>query len=207
MNHLGEHLMILYGRGQLGLDEDEGLLRRFLAESHPDIRRHAIGFVGRSLKGEEQIPEEVVGRFKTLWDTYWAGTGKQDVQQKPDAWLFGTWFSSGQFPARWALEQLESFVDVTPTPEPDHAIVEQLTKIAQADIGKAIRILDRMIRGDREGWRIHGWLASARQILAVAMMAGGNARTQAEQVINYLGRRGHIEFGELLNLRGTTNSV
>lgn len=207
MNHFGEHLMILYGRGQLGLDEDEGLLRRFLAESHPDIRRHALGFVGQSLGRDEKIPDEIVNRFQTLWTLYWAGTGKKDAEEKPDAWLFGAWFSSGQFPPQWALEQLESFVGVIPTPEPDHAIVEQLARVAQADIVRAVRILDRMVRGDREGWRIHGWIDSARQVLAVAMQAGGDARTYAEQVINYLGRRGHTGFEELLNLKGITNPV
>jgi hypothetical protein len=207
MNRLGEHLMILYGRGQLGLDEDEGLLKRFLANSNADIRRHAIGSVGRSLEGDEKIPDEVVNRFQTLWDMYWAGAGKKDAEEKPDAWLFGTWFSSGQFPEQWALDQLEKFVNVTQTPEPDHAIVEQLAKVSQTDIIKTVHILDRMVRGDQEGWRIHGWLDSARQILEMAMRADGDARTQAEQVINYLGRRGHTGFGELLNLKGMTDPL
>ncbi len=207
MNHLGEHLMILYGRGQLGLDEDEGLLRRFLADSHADVRRHAIGFVGRSIEGEEKIPEEVVGRFRTLWDAYWAGAGKQDALQKPDALLFGTWFSSGQFPEQWALEQLEDYVEVTPTPEPDHAIAKQLATIASSDTVRAVRILDRMVYGDREGWRIHGWLDSARQILEVAMKSGGDGRRQAERLIDYLGRRGHTSFGELLNFTSVTDHV
>jgi hypothetical protein len=133
MYRLGEHLMILYGRGQLGLDDDGGLLRCFLADAHPNVRRHAVGFVGQSLEGDETLPEEIVSRFQELWSLYWVSTGKQDAQEKPDAWLFGTWFSSGQFPEQWALEQLESFVEVTPTPEPDHAIAEQLAKSAQVD--------------------------------------------------------------------------
>jgi hypothetical protein len=207
LRHLGEHLMILYGRGQLGLDDDGGLLRRFLADSHPDVRRHAIDFIGRSLEGDEKIPEEVLGRFQELWSIYWTGAGKKDAQEKPDAWLFGTWFSSGQFPEQWALEQLESFVEITPTPEPDHAVAEQLAKIAQADICRAVRILDQMVRGDREGWRIHLWLDAAKQTLETAMMAGGDARTQAEQVINYLGRRGHTSFGDLLDLQDTTDTL
>jgi hypothetical protein len=143
MYRLGEHLMILYGRGQLGLDDDGGLLRRFLSDSHPDVRRHAVGFVGRSLEGDEELPEEVIRRFQELWSIYWDSIGKQDAQEKPDAWLFGPWFSSGRFPAPWALEQLESFLEVTPTPEPEHAIAEQLAKIAQADIERAVRILFR----------------------------------------------------------------
>lgn len=202
MNHLGEHLMVLFGRGHLRLNDDEGLLKRFLTDSNPDIRRHAIGFVGRSIEGDEEIPEEVVDRFKTLWGEYWAGVGREDTREKPDAWLFGTWFSSGKFPAQWALEQLEDYVNVTSTPEPDHSIAEQLAMVGHADIVRAVRILDRMVRGDREGWRIHGWLESVKAILEMAMNAGGDARTQAEQVINYLGRRGHTEFGDLLHIRG-----
>jgi hypothetical protein len=85
--------------------------------------------------------------------------------------------------------------------------MEQLARVAQADIAKAVRILDRMVRGDREGGRIHGWLNSVRQILEIAMRAGGDARTQAEEVINYLGRRGHTGFGELLYLRDVTDPV
>jgi hypothetical protein len=206
MYRLAEHLMILYGRGQLGLDDDGGLLRRVLADSHPDVRRHAVGFVGQSLEGDENTPEEVVTRFQELWSLYWAGAGKKDTQEKPDALLFGTWFSSGQFPEQWALEQLENFVEVTPTPEPDHDIAKHLAEIAQTDIVRAVRILDRMVQGDREGWRIHGWLDAAKQTLETAIRAGGDARTHAAQVINYLGRRGHTSFGELLDLQNTTDT-
>lgn len=198
MNRLGEHLMILYGRGQLGLDQDDGLLKRFLAESNADIRRHAIGSVGTSLAVDDVIPKEITERFQALWEMYWAGPGRKDSKDKPNAWLFGTWFSSGQFPEQWALEQLENFVSVTATPEPDHAVVEQLARIAQTDIARAVRILGQIVRGDREGWRVHGWLDSAREVLEAAMKAGGDARVQAEQVIDYLGRRGHTSFGELL---------
>ena len=198
MNHLGEHLMILYGRGQLGLDEDGGLLRRFLANSNPDIRRYAIGFIGQSLEGVEKVPEDVVDRFRALWAIYWSGAGKNDAEERPDSWLFGTWFSSGQLPEQWALEQLEQFVEVAPIPEPDHAVVKQLAKIAQRNPARSVRILDRMVRGDREGWHVHGWIDDARQILDTAMKADHEARAVSVELINYLGRRGYAEFGDLL---------
>lgn len=201
MFHLGEHLMLLYGRGQLGLDEDQGLLRRFLNDSNPEIRCHAVGFVGSSLESEETVPAEVVRRFMVLWDVYWAGAGKKDAEERPDAWLFGTWFSSGKFPARWALRQLEDFVKVVPMPQPDDGIAEQLAKTCEADIVTSVRILDRMVQGDREGWHVSGWCDPATEVLDKAMSAGGDARTQAIQTINYLGRRGYTEFGTLLDAR------
>lgn len=198
MNHLAEHLIILYGQEQLSLDDDDGLLRRFLFESVPSIRRHAVGFVGRSLMGDERVPQEVIERFQTLWEVYWAGVGKADAAEKPDAWLFGPWFACGQFPEQWSLERLEQFVEVVPTPEPDYAVAKQLATIAQIDIIRSVRILGRMTRGDREGWRVHGWLDATRQILKKAMDADGSARTEAVQLIDYLGRRGFADFGALL---------
>jgi len=200
MNHLGEHLMTIYGRGQIQLDDDHGLLRRFLAESKPDIRTHAITFVGNNVEGEEKIPEQVAHRFKELWKVYWEGPGKMDAKEKPDAYLFGTWFSSGQFPEQWALNQFEEFVNVNPKPEPSRDIMEQLAKICHTDILKAVRILDKLVHGDQDGWRMYVWKDYVKQILEIAMQVGGDVRIQAEQVINYLGRRGYTQFGELLEL-------
>lgn len=198
MYHLGEHLMLLHGRGQLGLDDDEGLLRRFLMNSSPDVRRHAIGFIGESLEGHEEVPSDVISRFMALWDFYWAGPGKEDAKEKPNAFLFALWFSCGRFPQQWAIDRLEQFVEVVPIPEPDHNIAANLAKTAHVDIAKSVRILDRMIRGDQEGWHIQGWLDFAKEILKEAMRISGEARERSLALIDYLGRRGYTDLGELL---------
>jgi len=202
MRRLGEHLMFLYGWGELRLDDDEGLLRRFIKNATPDLRRHTISFVGESLEESEKVPNDVIERFMLLWEEYWGGPGKGDAQAQPDAWLFGLWFSCPHFRERWALDWLEQFVEVTPTPDPDHAVAKRLAEIAHVDPVKSVRILDRMIRGDREGWRIHSYLEPAREILKQAMKATGEPRGQAFVLIDYLGRRGYTEFGELLKDSG-----
>ena len=198
MDRLGEHLMVLYGRGQLGLDDDDGLLRRFLETSNPDIRRHAIGFVGESLGADKAVAAEIIERFQKLWDVYWAGPGTKDAEKAPNALLFGTWFSCGKFPELWALDCLEKFVEVNPIVEPDRAVGEKLAEIAHADVVKSVRILDKVVRADREGWRIHGWLDSAKRILELAAKTPGQGREQALALIDFLGRRGYTEFGKLL---------
>lgn len=198
MNRLGEHLMILYGRGQLDFENDGKLLHRFIETATPEIRRHAIEFVGRSLKGDEQLPEDVLQRFMSLWNIYWAGPGPQDAQDQPDAWLFGTWFGCGKFPRQWSIDQLHHFVKITSIAEPDHSVVERLAAIADTDILTSTKVLDLMVRGDREGWRISGWLESAKTILRKAMSKPGEPRLVAEALINHLGRRGYNEFGDLL---------
>jgi len=85
-----------------------------------------------------------------------------------------------------------------PIPQPDHAVVEQLAKMAKTNPVKSVRILDRMVRGDREGGRGRGWMDGARQILDTAMKADDEARKVSVELINYLGERDHAEFGDLL---------
>lgn len=198
MSRLGEHLMVLYGRGQLSLDDDDGLLRRFVRKSNPEVRRGTIEFAGRVVSGDEEVPNEVVLRFKTLWDFYWEGPGKKDARGRPDMWSFGLWFSSGRFPVQWALERLDSFTRENPTPEPTQAVVKELARVAESDEIRAVRILDRMVRGDTTGWWTQEWLDAAGRVLEVAMRAGGDARSIAEEVVEHLGRRGHMQFGTLL---------
>jgi hypothetical protein len=198
MNHLGEHLMILYGRGQLAFDDDGGLLRRFLDTANPEIRRHAFRFIGLTLESSEHVPVEILSRFQELWLTYWAGTGKADAREKPGESSFGDWFTSEKFPDQWALEQLERFQEIVPVPAPDYEIVERLANIAPTDPARSARILDKMVRSDKEGWRAAGWLESATKILKVSLAAGGEAETVALTTIDFLGRSGYVAVGELL---------
>ena len=159
----------------------EEVLQDFLSTAGVAIRRHAIGFIGSSL-GHEKVPLEVVERFMALWDAYWTSHGRSDAADDPGAVLLGSWFASGEFPDDWALSSLYEYLDVVAVPEPERLVMKRLAKIAQTDIVKSVRIVERMVKGDREGWRIHGWQEPARAILEQAVKAGVTARSEAEQV-------------------------
>lgn len=198
MHHLGRHLMILFARGQLGLNDNEGLLRRFIEKSTPDVRRSAISFVGRLLEGGDTPPAAVVERFMSLWELYWSGPGKKDAEGFSDERLFDAWFSSGQLPPQWAIDRLAEFVMVAAAPERLYDIAKQLAEVAHVDILKSLQILDRVVRADQDGWRVYRYRDPAKAILKLAMNAGGDARKHAEDLIDYFGRRGYTDFGELL---------
>ena len=196
--HLAEFLMLLYGRGDLGLDEDEGVVRRLLDTALPTIRRHAIEFVGRTLRNDDDVPPEVIARFTALWEMYWAGKGISDSKEKPGAMLFGQWFATGRFEPEWALAQLAEFVEVAGLPEPDDAVVERLAELVDSHVSQVMDLLKRMVEADVEGWHVHGWGTSTQVILRRALREGGAAQSSARGVINTLGRRGYVEFGKLL---------
>jgi hypothetical protein len=194
---LGEHLMVLYARGNITLESDNRLLQRFLSAGDVQIRSHAIAFVGRSLRGDDSVPPNIVERFMKLWDWYWAAIGRKDVQEHKKLETFATWFACGIFPTEWALRQLDQITRIVAIPEPDDGIMEQLAKIAKSNLPLATAILDRMIRADTFG-QIYQWEEAAKSILAIAVEAAGTVQDMAVQLIDELGRRGYLKFGALL---------
>jgi hypothetical protein len=195
--HLGRHLVTLYGRGHLPLDSDVELLKEFLAGADAEVRRGTMSFIGQSINHSSKVPQDILKRFQELWRFYWDNFGKDDVSNNFDGWLFGPWFASGQFPVAWALEQLEAFVSVSSTVEPDADVVQQLAEISTHAPAQAVRVLDRMVRGDREGWRVYGWIDDAKKILRVAMQNPGESHEIAKKLVDYLGRRGFSQLAEL----------
>jgi hypothetical protein len=85
-----------------------------------------------------------------------------------------------------------------PIPAFADRIVDRLAEVSDGYIAVAMRILDRMIRADTEGWRAHAWREPATRILEQALRGDELVRRTASQLIDYLGRRGYVEYGELL---------
>ena len=202
---LCQHLMTLFGRGDLGADveaawnADRGVVRRLVTQAQVAIRSYAIEFIGVSLKDSRgNLPDHVRDRFVGLWERYWAEVGAADASADPNSSVFGWWFSSGVFDPAWSIQRLESFVARCPKAEPDHLIVERLAETADVDPLRAARIVDMLIAGDDEGWRIGGWDDDAKKVLAICLKAGGEARRAAEDAIDRLGKRGRDDFGALL---------
>jgi hypothetical protein len=198
LDHLGEHLVLLYGRGNLAECSDESLLYQFLEAASNDVRSQTIAFVGHSLRDSKKLPEEIVARFRELWDWYWPKFGPLDAKARPQGGLFGWWFTCKQFSDEWSLERLEQAMQVSPIREFAEQIVERLTELADTYLETVTHILDRMIRADEEGWRAYAWRSSAEKILKLALQGSDNVRGIAVRLIDDLGRRGYLEFGKLL---------
>ena len=210
IHHLGEHLVILYGRGDLKTNssDDEKLLFDFLQAADSDVRSQTIAFVGSTFGHSEAVPEAIVGRFQKLWEWYWPEFGEKDVAARPPSGLFGSWFKCEQFPIQWRLKQLEAVVALPQIPDLADQAVERLAKIAEdhaAHVGVATHILDRMIRADKEGWRAYAWRESAMKILGLAIRGDDAVKGVALRLIDDLGRRGYQEFGELLRHGGAAD--
>ena len=182
-------------------NDEERLLYQFLEAAPTDVRSQTMDFVGLSLTDGDELPETIITKFQRLWDWYWPKLGSTDMKTRPRGGPFGSWFTCKQFPDEWCLERLEQFLEVVPMPELADRIAERLAEFADTPHLEAItRILDRMIRADDEGWRAYVWHRPAKTILQAALQGNDTTRRLATQLIEHLGRRGYVEFGELLHL-------
>ena len=194
---LAEHLMALYWRGKLDYERSSDLLRRFYEKAPEKLRRHAIEFVGRSLKNTYDVPSEILERLKRFWQ--WRVEEAAGTSQAGELVAFGWWFVSGKFNDAWAVEQLRTALELTGKVKPDFIVAEHLAKLASNMPREAVECLRLTVEGDKDNLAIHGWREHARTILERALASSDRQTHDAgENLVHELGARGHLSFRDLL---------
>ena len=198
---LAEHLMIVYWQGYLVLDEAGGLLNRFFDHASARVRRHALSFVGRSLRpNDDGLDQTIQDRLRALWDHRFAvASASQKGEAIKELAGFGSWYAAGLFEPTWAMSQLLAVLRLEVRPEPDNSVLEEVAKNASTMPSEALECLRRFAELDKEGWHIHVALEHAYSIVAAALSSGdAAARSQAVDLINWFGARGISRFRDLL---------
>lgn len=202
LRHLAEHLVFMYGRGVLYEGDHEGLLHSFLRNASTSIRSHAIQTVGRSLEGPgERIPAAVIERFVSLWEWYWSTFVSSEERSKTEQYAdFGWWFVCGKFDVGWCFDRLEEVLQVAPMIEPEREVMKRLSEMSAAYPLKVIACVDKMVRGDKDGWRMYGWEKDLPPLLGqILQNKDAETRVIAVKLIENLGRRGYLRYGDLLS--------
>jgi hypothetical protein len=203
-HYLAQHLMTLYWRGKLSLEQPNGLLTRFFELAPDELRGDSLDFIGRSLRNtNKEIELQILNQLQLLWeqrlDT--ARKATSPISHASELAAFGWWFVSGKFDDSWAIAQLKEVLELVGKIEPEHLVVKRLAALADAMPAPAVEFLRLLLEGDKGIWRIYGWRDEARTILTTALQ-GNNDQTRqiAIALINRLGEQGYLEFGELLSL-------
>ena len=200
LSGLGEHMVILCGRGLLPVEDENGLLRAFFRNASPSVRGRAIEFVGRSLTEADPLPEKVVRNFMSLWNWYWSEFGRQRPAKSSEQFTgFGWWLTCGKFDTNWCLDRLAEVTEIAPLILPEKDVLDKLGELAQGHPTQVILVVDRMVRGDKEGWHVIGYDKELASILNAVLHYGDDAaKQQVQSIMNHLGRRGYIGFGKLV---------
>ncbi len=200
---MAEHLMTIYWWGRIGFEE----LGRFFATAPPVIRGHALSFIGQSLaKAPPDVTPGGLERLVALWEWRLA-TVKKELKRIPRKDLrdelshFGWWFVSNAFERSWALNQLREALALAKWAEPDEQVVQDLADLAPRKPDIAVECLANLAEGDEYDWGLdHAWEENPRRILTTALRSkDARARQAAADLINRLGQRGFLQFGDLLS--------
>ncbi len=200
---LGEHLLMLYGRGKIGLADE--LLRLYFSKISDQISGHVIVLIGMGLRNEENpLPSEVLDRFKAFWQ--WrlenAKSARDSGVRSSELAGFGRWFVSGKFEDAWAVPQLKATLELSGKTDVDHLVVEHLAALSAQIPLAAVECLKLIVEADKEGWSILGWRQHARTILVSALYSGHRTAVElARALVNRLDARGFAEFRDVLNSR------
>ena len=197
-SHVVEHVMVLYGRGLFRLGDPKSIFSTFWECAPDKLRTYAIEFIGRSLYDtKDQVPPAMLHRLRALWESRLSIAKREaDVTAHGELRAFGWWFASGKFDDEWAVSQLYEVIKITGSIDPDHWVVERLAKLAAHMPEECVKCLELIVIHESTGWGIYSWREAAKAILGKALHT--EAAAQAKRVINYLGSKGHLEFGELL---------
>ena len=196
--HLGEHLMVMVGRGVLAWSDENSLVKRFFCNATVADASHAVAFIGRSLQNEsDDIPGEVVERFRTLWEHLANYVIAEAIDRTQLLKPFGWWFASERFDVEWTLKQLSRVIEATGEIEPDFMVMERLASLAKKYPELSLGLLRSLARQDEKGWGVLRWKDCARTVLQAALDAE-STKAAAKSLIHELGARGHLQFRELL---------
>ncbi len=194
---LGEHLMVLYGRGTIGIHDPT--LRQFWKNADQATRRGALSFIARSLEDEvDAIPSEIITRFQELCDgRIVAAEGTKDYVN--DLAEFGWWFQQKSFPEEWTLDHLERVIELTAGHiEGSTPLLERLEDIMMRDPARTLKCVEVLIKGGQKGWSIGSWTEPLRSILTKGRESDDPlVRELVVSVANQLGAIGFHEFRDL----------
>jgi hypothetical protein len=157
---LAMHLMSLYQRGRIALDDPESLLARFYAKATDPLCGYALEVVGRGL-GEwpAEIPTEILERLQALWTQRLAvaRASTSPTSHAIELAAFGWWFASTKFDDVWAMTQLTETLTLVGKVQLDQLVIQYLATLAPSMSFQTVECVRLLCEGDKEGWRIQTW--------------------------------------------------
>ena len=201
LHRLADELMYFYWRGELGLDDTNGLLSFFYEKAPGSLRAKGLESVGRRLRNEEEdVNEEVIQRLRRLWESRLRDAGEANDKSPYEKELaaFGWWFASGRFDDNWAIEKLIESIEVGGNVDDRSAVVERLATLTPTMPISVARAL-RLIVEDSDYLRVYSFVDEAKKSLST-LLASDNEEAihHARRTIDRLLSLGHRDFRHLL---------
>lgn len=197
-NRLGEHLMSYLWRGKLDL-RPGGLVADFFDAAPADVSTHAIEFIGRSLSASaDELDDAVVERLKDLWE-HRLYSARQRRAPSPDLRGFASWLRADRLPAAWALRRFYLGLTLSERTNVSYGLVNALAEHAETCTTETLLVLTALV-GRADYWDMGAWPETVEAAVKASSSDGSQNRTLALELLDSLGRHGHVyPYRELAN--------
>ena len=193
---LVEHLILYFAWNDIELDSE--MMTTFWNNSTPDLRSYAIRFIG---KVEKSVSTEVISRLKLLWETRLQIMSKAEVNEiySEELKAFGWIFVNEVYDDEWVLSQLEKVLTISSEIDCDHGVFERLALQSEKYPNQTVKLIERLVEGDKKGWGPTLWKDNINLILSKALLDNDSeAKNEAVVLINRLAALGFTEYMDLL---------
>lgn len=144
-HRLADYVMVLLLRATLPAP----VLQQFLERASADVRRRAMGFVGRDIAGPTaDIPAEVRARGMAYFESRLAAAANSaDVSRfREELSAIGLWLYHAAVDELWLCEQVLAMTSLGLVPATEYTTINWLEKVATRHPDRAIKVLLGLIR-------------------------------------------------------------
>lgn len=195
--HLAEHLMLYYLRGQLETDTGKRILADFWKLASMEVRGSALEFLGRMLRSLGPVPDSaILDRLAALVDSR---IDASHSAKAAELRYFGYWFASGKFADQWALDRLSRVLDLIKTVDDVREVMTRLVRLYDEYPQTVADIVGKIVAGIDRSWGVFSIRDALKEILGRMIASADNdLKTRARGLIDQLGEQGQLEFRALL---------
>jgi hypothetical protein len=203
---LSEHLMVAYLRKIEGL-EDPSLIALFFKGASPEMREHALWFVGKEVqhfpewKTDENSKQETIRRIMDLWEFRINEAGKADAEAKKEfaqeLKIFGFWFVHSPFNKLWAIFQLKKTLEISGgLIEFASEVIETLQDYIDEYYSDVLRALILLAKGDSRVWLMSEPIEKIKGFLEAIIRKHPTQEIKepVNDLVDALTRRGYHDF-------------
>ncbi len=189
------HLMQLYWRGRIGLEEN-GILDIFLQQASDELSARMVRYLGQSLKETKELSSDERQRLEQLWDR--SISRPDDSQHKRELAQYGWWFNSNHFDDQWALEHIHKSLQLSHGEfDPKLGTLERFARLAEKYPKLVVHSTQLIVSADFENVIL--WHDDLKKILSTVLKSGdAEAMKVARSIIQNMGAKGYLEYRSLL---------
>jgi hypothetical protein len=206
---LGDYLLVLWIADLL----PDATMNAFLAQAPGPVRRHSIGYLGRTLQlPDKDLPEKNRVRARRFWEMRLAAASSASDKDhyREELGAIGQWFihDAVNIDPGWLFDQLLKLFSAGFAPSNGYSLIEWLGRFATSHPGKTIAVFAEMVNSAEFGHATYiTHTGPIRTILQQGLLSDTETAQRTRDIISVLATVGQPGYLDLLRPRGDGESL